>query len=185
MTIDFTLTAPPPPRRQCLDYRCMYSISSLGNSSTAAGSSDHGGTVGPTYSYAVGSFFSYQLYTSFHISSSLLTFFLSLFILLYSCCSHAQIFGKTLVYELHISNNLTEWSFFSRGEIVLKLLWSKLRSSKLNCNNNSPTSFSFHIFSSFSSSKSSKTQLMARAYPHDRKQGITYLTLWPMNAFVH
>ena len=32
--------------------------------------------------------------TSFHIHSSLLTFFLSFFVFYHYCCSHAQVFGK-------------------------------------------------------------------------------------------
>ena len=48
-------------------------------------------------------------FTSFHTHLSLLTFFLSFFVLFHSCCSHARVFGKTLVHEFLISYNHTEW----------------------------------------------------------------------------
>ena len=42
-----------------------------------------------------------------------------LFILFHFCCSHAQVFGKTLVHEFHISYSHTEWSLlFSRNEMI-------------------------------------------------------------------
>ena len=37
--------------------------------------------------------------TSFHTYSPLLTFFLCFIVLFQSCCSHARVFGKTLVHE--------------------------------------------------------------------------------------
>ena len=37
--------------------------------------------------------------------------FFCLFALFHSWCSHARVFGKALVYELHISYNHTEWDF--------------------------------------------------------------------------
>ena len=40
---------------------------------------------------------------------SLLTFFVCFFILFRSCCSHAQVFGKTLVHEFPNSYSYTEW----------------------------------------------------------------------------
>ena len=44
------------------------------------------------------------------------------------CCSHAQVFWKTLVHEFPMSYSHTEWSLpFSRGEIVYR---PKLRLSK-------------------------------------------------------
>ena len=43
-------------------------------------------------------------------------------LLFHSCCSHAWVFGKTLVHEFPISYSHTEWYLlFSRGEIVLAL----------------------------------------------------------------
>ena len=47
-------------------------------------------------------------FTSFHTHSSLLTFF-CLFVLFHSCCSNAQVFGKTLVHKFLISYRHTEW----------------------------------------------------------------------------
>ena len=41
--------------------------------------------------------------TSFHTHASLRTFCVCFFILFDSCCSHAPVFGKTLVHELIIS----------------------------------------------------------------------------------
>ena len=35
--------------------------------------------------------------------------YLCLFMLFHSCCSHARVFGKTLVHEFHISYSHTEW----------------------------------------------------------------------------
>ena len=45
----------------------------------------------------------------FHTQASLLTSFVCFFILFHYCCSHAQVFGKTLVHELPISYSHTEW----------------------------------------------------------------------------
>ena len=38
--------------------------------------------------------------------------FVSFFVLFHSCCSHAQVFGKTLVHEFLISYSHTEWHLF-------------------------------------------------------------------------
>ena len=119
--------------------------------------------------------------TYFHIHSSLLTFFLSVFVLFYSCCSHAKMFVKTHLHGFHISYSHTELSFlFTQCEIPL--LWQKLRLSKLNYDNNSLTAFCLKTFSSFSQSKSSKTSLIARAYLPQCLQG--YLTSWPDKRFL-
>ena len=48
-------------------------------------------------------FLLYPLYVFLYIHASLLTFFLGVFVLFYSCCSHTDVFGKTLVLEFHIS----------------------------------------------------------------------------------
>ena len=48
-----------------------------------------------------------------HIQSSLLTSFLCFNVLFYSCCSRAQVFGKILVNEFHISFSYTEWILLS------------------------------------------------------------------------
>ena len=51
-----------------------------------------------------------------------LFYLLRLFILFHSCCSHARLFGKTLVHEFLISYSHTEWCLlFSRFEILLSL----------------------------------------------------------------
>ena len=69
----------------------------------------------------------------FHTHASLLTSFVCFFILFHSCCSHAQVFGKTLVLEFPMSYSHTEWYLpFLRGEIVY---WPKLRLSKSNLTN--------------------------------------------------
>ena len=59
--------------------------------------------------------------TSFHIHFPLLTFFLCFIVLFQSCCSHAQVFGKTLVHEFPIFYNHTEWNLLSSGTNTL--LW--------------------------------------------------------------
>ena len=63
--------------------------------------------------YVVGTFFFFRIrFTSFHPHASLLTF--SFFVLFHFVCSHARMFGKTLVHELHISYSHTElYLFFS------------------------------------------------------------------------
>ena len=54
-------------------------------------------------------------------------------VLFRSCCSHAQVFGKTLVHKFSMSYSHTEWNLpFSRGEIVCR---PKLRLSKSNLTN--------------------------------------------------
>ena len=60
-----------------------------------------------------------------HIHSPLLTFFLCFFILFQSCCSHAQVFGRTLVHEFPIFYSHTEWnlttSLYDNSENILKV----------------------------------------------------------------
>ena len=48
-------------------------------------------------------------FASFHTHASLLTFFICLFILFHSFCSHARMFLKTLMDEFPISYSHTEW----------------------------------------------------------------------------
>ena len=48
-------------------------------------------------------------FASFYTHASILTVFVCLFILFSSCCSHARVFGKTLVHEFPISYSNTEW----------------------------------------------------------------------------
>ena len=58
--------------------------------------------------------------TSFHIHSSLLTFFLCVFLIFHFTYSYAKVLGTTLVHEVHISYSHAEsYVLFSRGEIVL------------------------------------------------------------------
>ena len=47
-------------------------------------------------------------FASFHTHTSLLAFFVCFFILFHSRCFHAQVFGKTLVHEFHISYSRTD-----------------------------------------------------------------------------
>ena len=55
-------------------------------------------------------------FTSFHPRASLLSFFVCFSIVFHSCCSHARVFGKTLVHEFTISYNHSEWyTFFFRS----------------------------------------------------------------------
>ena len=57
-------------------------------------------------------------FTSFHSHSSLLTFFFCFFVLFDYCCSHARVFGKTLVHEFYISYSYTDWylRFFRQSD---------------------------------------------------------------------
>ena len=70
--------------------------------------------------------------TSFHTYSPLLTFFLCFIVLFQSCCSHAQVFGKTLVHEFPISYSHTKWNLLSLGTNTL--LWWRACYQKLNYN---------------------------------------------------
>ena len=54
---------------------------------------------------------------SFHNHSPLLTFFRCFIVLFQSCCSHAQVFGKTPVHEFPISYSHTTFSL--RAPILL------------------------------------------------------------------
>ena len=66
----------------------------------------------------------------FHIYSPLLTFFLCFIVLFPSCCSHARVFGKTLLHEFLISYSHTEWNLLSSGTNTL--LWWRACYQKLN-----------------------------------------------------
>ena len=57
-------------------------------------------------------FFFRARFTSYHTHASLLTFFVCFFILFHFCCSHAQVFGKTLVHEFNSYYSYTEWYLF-------------------------------------------------------------------------
>ena len=56
--------------------------------------------------------------TSFHIHSPLRTFFLCFIVLFQSCCSHAQVFGKTLLHDFLIFYSHTEWNLLSSTPIL-------------------------------------------------------------------
>ena len=45
---------------------------------------------------------------SFHTHASL-TYFVCFCIIFLSCCSHARVFGKTLLHEFFINNSHPEW----------------------------------------------------------------------------
>ena len=62
----------------------------------------------PSYSQAFAISFFHTRCTSFRINSSLHTFFLRVFVIFHSSCSHAQVFGKILVHEFHIWYSHTE-----------------------------------------------------------------------------
>ena len=68
--------------------------------------------------------------TSFHIHYTILTFFPCFIVLFQSCCSHAQVFGKTLLHEFPIFYSHTEWNLFSSGTNTL--LWWRACFKKLN-----------------------------------------------------
>ena len=51
-------------------------------------------------------------FTSFCTRAFLLKFFVCFFVLFHSYCSHAWVFGKTLLHEFPISYNLTELYIF-------------------------------------------------------------------------
>ena len=69
--------------------------------------------------YAVGTSFFRARFASFHSHASLLTIFFCFFILFHSCCSHARVFGKTLLPEFPISYSHTEWYLiFLRNDMI-------------------------------------------------------------------
>ena len=47
----------------------------------------------------------------FHSHASLLSVFVCLIVLFHSCCSHAWVFGKTLLHDFPISYSHNEWYF--------------------------------------------------------------------------
>ena len=85
-----------------MDYTCT--LGSLGNSSTAPGRSEPGGTVGPSYtlrwSWGYNSkevplaLLFRERCTSFHIHSSHLIYFLFFFYLFHSCVPMGKCLGK-------------------------------------------------------------------------------------------
>ena len=73
--------------------------------------------------------------TSFHNHSPLLTFFCCFIVLFQSCCSQAQVFGKTLVHEFPISYSHTEWNLLSSGTNTLLRWRACYKATKLQTNN--------------------------------------------------
>ena len=74
--------------------------------------------------------------TSFHIHSSVLTFFLCVFDLFQSCCSHEQVL-RTLVHEFYIFYSHAEWKLLvslSKTEEFWKYSFGKLISKILGFN---------------------------------------------------
>ena len=82
---------------------------------------------------AVGTSFLFRAhFTCFHTLVSLITFSFCFFVLFHSCCSHARLFGKTLVHEFLISYSHTEWYllFYDRATTSAQcVLGSKTRNS--------------------------------------------------------
>ena len=73
--------------------------------------------------------------TSFHNHSPLYTFFLCLIVLFQSCCSHAQVFGKTLLHEIPIFYRHTEWNLLFSGTNTLLWWRACYQTTKLQTNN--------------------------------------------------
>ena len=66
-------------------------------------------------------FLSYPLY--FFPYSRLSSYLLRFFILFHCCCSHAQVFVKTLVHEFHISYSHTEWYLLFSDSATESVQW--------------------------------------------------------------
>ena len=81
-----------------MDYRCR--LCSLVNWSAVTGSSDPGGTVGPSCSWPSGHIF-FEPSELLSISTLNASFSVSVCVF-HSCCSRAQVFEKTLLHEFHI-----------------------------------------------------------------------------------
>ena len=71
--------------------------------------------------------------TSFHIHS-LLTFFPCFIVLFQSCCSHARVFGKTLVQEFPIFYSHVEFNLLSPGTNTLVWWRASFKTTKLQTN---------------------------------------------------
>ena len=79
-------------------------------------------------------FFFRARFASFHTHASLLIFLFCFRILFHSCCSHVQVFGKTLVHEFHIPNSHTEWYlFFTHGATTRAHFVSGAKKLKFLC----------------------------------------------------
>ena len=96
-------------RGQWMDYMCR-----LGISSTSSGSSDLRGAVSARDSVRLSGllFLSWLLYFLLfsHFSAAFFLRFFQDFVLFKSCCSHSQVFIRTLVRECHIFYSHSKWS---------------------------------------------------------------------------
>ena len=93
------------PRGQWMDYRCRLVRKFI----HCFGAQRPRGKIGLSFSLGLWDFIFRARFTSFHAHASLLVFF-SLSVLFLSYCSHAQVFGKTLVHEfLSFEDTPTSW----------------------------------------------------------------------------
>ena len=105
-----------------MDFMCGSGL--LGNSSTASGSSNRRGTVGPSYSYAVGT-------SCFAVLLSIFAFIFSpssscFYVLFHSYCSHVQVYGKhSFKHEFRISCSHTEWTLLSLVSKNSDKIWNQ------------------------------------------------------------
>ena len=106
--------------------RWIRGVGSFGNSSSASGSGNPRVTIVPLYSYDVRIPFFYSHCTSFNFNYFRLSFFLCLFVLFQSFCSHMQVFGRTLgmssTFSIAILNET--FYFFALQKQQLVLVWS-------------------------------------------------------------
>ena len=91
-------------------------------------------SVGPSYSLGRRDLFFISCKLCFFPYSRLSCFF-CFFVLFHSCCSHARLFGKTLVNEYHISYIHTEWYLFFLDSATTSapLVYSETVRSRRNC----------------------------------------------------
>ena len=81
----------------------------LGNPSSPSRSSDPSGSQARPIQIGLRDIFNFgPAVLISHIYSMLLAFFLCFFVL-FQCCSHVLVFGKTIVHEFPISYSHTEW----------------------------------------------------------------------------
>ena len=67
----------------------------------------------------------------FDFDSSFLTFFPCFFVLFKSCCSHTQVFRRTLLYEFHFFYSHTEWNllFLKKSILWHEASWENFEAS--------------------------------------------------------
>ena len=96
-----------------MNYRGGVRLVKLGLSAVSR-SSDPGRDCMPELQLGLGTSLFHVYFTYFHFryfSACLLP----LFMFFRSCCSHALVFGKTLVHEFHIFYSHSEWYLLSPG----------------------------------------------------------------------